>query len=119
MERTRAIMRMSRSALGSRMRWYEFVLRFSGNPTPPARRPSSGKRKARERIPGSQIIPGDVLLSHEVYLEVPSGLKGLTAVFGMGTGVAPSLESPGKPITSFRSSALSFQFRHSELRTEN
>jgi hypothetical protein len=25
---------------------------------------------------------------------VPSGLRGLTAVFGMGTGVTPSLESP-------------------------
>ena len=41
-------------------------------------------------------FPGDVLLSHAVYREVPSGLKGLTAVFGMGTGVAPSLRSPGK-----------------------
>src|SRR5712692_3939129 len=50
----------------------------------------------------AKIIPGDVLLSHEVYLEVPSGLEGLTAVFGMGTGVAPSLESPGKPLTVFR-----------------
>ena len=33
--------------------------------------------------------PGDVLLSHQAALAVPSALEGLTAVFGMGTGVAP------------------------------
>ena len=37
---------------------------------------------------------GDVLLSHALARAVPSGLRGLTAVFGMGTGVTPSLESP-------------------------
>ena len=37
---------------------------------------------------------GDVLLSHTVASAVPSALRGLTAVFGMGTGVTPSLESP-------------------------
>ena len=46
-------------------------------------------------------FPGDVLLSHAVYREVPSGLEGLTAVFGMGTGVAPPLRSPGKLTYSF------------------
>ena len=34
---------------------------------------------------------GDVLLSHTVTHAVPSALKGLTSVFGMGTGVSPSL----------------------------
>ena len=48
------------------------------------------------REPVKIEFPGDVLLSHAVYREVPSGLKGLTAVFGMGTGVAPSLKPPGK-----------------------
>ena len=33
--------------------------------------------------------PGNVLLSHQVALTVPSAQEGLTAVFGMGTGVAP------------------------------
>ena len=42
-------------------------------------------------------IPGNVLLSHKVSLAVPSALEGLTSVFGMGTGVAPPLQSPGKP----------------------
>ena len=36
--------------------------------------------------------PGDDLLSHGV---VSSARQGLTSVFGMRTGVAPALESPG------------------------
>jgi hypothetical protein len=35
--------------------------------------------------------PGGDLLSHTVTRAVPSALKGLTSVFGKGTGVAPSL----------------------------
>jgi hypothetical protein len=37
---------------------------------------------------------GDVLLSHTLTHAVPSGLRGLTSVFGMGTGGSPSLRSP-------------------------
>ena len=33
---------------------------------------------------------GDGLLSHHLAVAVPSALQGLTAVFGMGTGVAPA-----------------------------
>jgi hypothetical protein len=36
------------------------------------------------------IIPGGDLLSHTVTHAVPSALRGLTSVFGMGTGVTPS-----------------------------
>ena len=32
----------------------------------------------------------DGLLSHHLAVAVPSALQGLTAVFGMGTGVAPA-----------------------------
>ena len=39
---------------------------------------------------------GDGLLSHALAGIVPSALTGLTAVFGMGTGVAPSRWSPAK-----------------------
>ena len=42
----------------------------------------------------SQKKSGDVLLSQEDSLQVPSALVGLTSVFGMGTGVAPPLWSP-------------------------
>ena len=34
-------------------------------------------------------MPGTDLLSHTLTGAVPSALEGLTAVFGMGTGVAP------------------------------
>jgi hypothetical protein len=37
---------------------------------------------------------GNVLFSHGFAPTVSSGLKSLTAVFGMGTGVSPSLKSP-------------------------
>ena len=37
---------------------------------------------------------GGVLLSHAVTHAVPSALKSLTAVFGMGTGVSSSLLPP-------------------------
>ena len=32
----------------------------------------------------------DGLLSHDLSIVVPSALRGLTTVFGMGTGVAPA-----------------------------
>ena len=35
-------------------------------------------------------IPGGDLLSHTATRAVPSALRGLTSVFGMGTGVTPS-----------------------------
>ena len=39
--------------------------------------------------------PGTDLLSRDLAVRVPSAWMGLTAVFGMGTGVAPSREAPG------------------------
>ena len=48
--------------------------------------------------PGFQEIFGDVLLSHTVSRAVPSALKSLTSVFGMGTGVTSSLSPPKKPV---------------------
>ncbi len=41
-------------------------------------------------------FPGDHLLSHTAARAVPSALKSLTSVFGMETGVASSLSTPGK-----------------------
>ena len=35
-------------------------------------------------------MAGDGLLSHDLAVVVPSALRGLTTVFGMGTGVAPA-----------------------------
>ena len=39
--------------------------------------------------------PGDGLFSRKAALSVSSALESLTSVFGMGTGVASPLESPG------------------------
>jgi hypothetical protein len=56
-------------------------------------------RKASRSKPEALYVerknPGNVLLSHQVALTVPSALEGLTAVFGMGTGVTPPPWSPG------------------------
>src|SRR6187200_981998 len=51
----------------------------------PTRRGSPRKRKN----------PGDDLFSRKAALSVSSALESLTSVFGMGTGVASPLESPG------------------------
>ena len=57
-------------------------------------------RKREERTAGKpgQCVPrsksGDVLLSQGISPQVPSALRGLTSVFGMGTGVTLSLWSP-------------------------
>ena len=42
----------------------------------------------------SDYVPGNVLLSQDPAVQVPSALKSLTSVFGMGTGVTSSPSSP-------------------------
>ncbi len=48
-------------------------------------------KKAPRGARNKREIPGNDLLSHPVARAVPSALVGLTAVFGMGTGVSPPL----------------------------
>ncbi len=48
------------------------------------------KKSPSEKQRGFKRIPGGVLLSHTVTRAVPSALKSLTSVFGMGTGVSSS-----------------------------
>ena len=56
---------------------------------------SATKEKPRSKEEwGLNDNPGDVLLSRAVSSSVPSALGGLTAVFGMGTGVTPPASSP-------------------------
>ena len=52
------------------------------------------KRKDPAAKAGSQFGSGNVLLFRAVTSQVPSALKGLTSVFGMGTGGSLSLLSP-------------------------
>ena len=54
----------------------------------------NGKKKARLFAGFAIYNLGNVLLSHTVTHAVPSALKDLTSVFGMGTGVSPSPWSP-------------------------
>ena len=52
---------------------------------------------------GDAKNPGDDLFSRKAALSVSSALESLTSVFGMGTGVASPLESPGSSASgSFR-----------------
>ena len=69
------------------------IERASGRWTWP---PSYGAIAAAQRTrPGQRKNPGDGLFSREATLSVSSALESLTSVFGMGTGVASPLESPG------------------------
>ena len=52
------------------------------------------KHKGPTLSVGPCDIPGNFLRSHTLARAVPSGLRGLTSVFGMGTGGSPSLRSP-------------------------
>ena len=49
--------------------------------------------------------PGDDLFSRKAALSVSSALESLTSVFGMGTGMASPLESPGFVASGRRSAA--------------
>ena len=57
--------------------------------------PATRKNDESPRLAGALFEEsGGVLLSQGVYPQVPSALAGLTAVFGMGTGVTPPLWPP-------------------------
>src|SRR3546814_12105491 len=53
-------------------------------------------RKGHPREGGAftEVLSGDVLLSHSLPVAVPSALRGLTSGFGMGPGVSLSLWPP-------------------------
>ncbi len=55
------------------------------------------------------IYAGDDLRSHTLSRAVPSALRGLTSVFGMGTGGSPAVRSPTS-IAAFGYQLLAFSF---------
>src|SRR5690606_17107174 len=57
-------------------------------------RSDAGTRKTESG--GEKIEAGGDVLSHPVARAVPSALRGLTTVFGMGTGVAPAPWPPAR-----------------------
>ena len=69
----------------------------AGRYSRPRSSPHPGERNVRPSMSSGavgEILPGDDLLSHALARAVPLALGGLTAVFGMGTGVSPPLQSP-------------------------
>jgi hypothetical protein len=64
------------------------------------------KKKEPAIAGGLQINPGDFLLSHRVAPAVPSALRGLTSLFGMGRGETLSLWSPETSGRAFRPRTL-------------
>ena len=58
--------------------------------------PKTTKKEKPEDLSSKLLYldSGNVLLSRAVSSQVPSALKGLTSVFGMGTGGTPSPSSP-------------------------
>ena len=55
-----------------------------------------GEKRVRAAHGGGpyEVMSGDVLLSHDLPVAVPSALKGLTSGFGMEPGISPSLWPP-------------------------
>ena len=52
------------------------------------------------------IYVGDDLLSHALSRTVQSALRGLTSVFGMGTGISHAVKSPALVTWPFKGSRL-------------
>ena len=54
-----------------------------------------GKKETAPRCSREAVIyVGDDLLSHTLSRAVQSARRGLTSVFGMGTGISPAVRSP-------------------------
>src|SRR2546423_4586336 len=70
-----------------------------------ARKPRKARRAALVDGPSHTQIGGD-LLSQALAGQVPSALRGLTALFGMGRGVSPSLWPPKACETGWRPPGL-------------
>jgi hypothetical protein len=69
------------------------------------------KKAPLETERGSQYNPGGVLLSHPCKGAVPSAQWGLTAVFGMGTGISPTPSQPGNLSLSTRAVTINCDTR--------
>ena len=84
-----------------------------------ARAPPNRRMRPRKK----RKNPGDGLFSRKATLSVSSALESLTSVFGMGTGVASPLESPGsyasgRGVSSRSEFTLRVRFANSVFRQE-
>ena len=67
------------------------------------------KLKGQEKSWPFNLTPGNDLLSHRVTPAVSSAREGLTAVFGMGTGVSPPPWSPENRLTPVSSQQFKYE----------
>ncbi len=79
------------------------VTSIKGSDTLPVGRGTSPRTK-RPTVNeyGRSSVLGDVLLSQDPAVQVPSALKGLTVVFGMGTRGSPSPSSPNVNVCTLK-----------------
>ena len=82
----------------------------------------ANQTKARQTILFNGLVfnnPGGFLLSHTVARAVPSAPRGLTSVFGMGTGVTLSTQPPEKRFDfGLRISNCETQLQKSDFKKE-
>src|SRR6201996_2427826 len=79
-------------------------------------------QKARSEERAFDSNSGDCLISHTLSRAVPSARRGLTSVFGMGTGVTLAVNSPaslGAALGGRFSAAISLHTRAVSPRNEN
>ena len=69
--------------------------------------PAGKRKRPRSFLNVAFIYAGNDLLSHTLSRAVPSAQRGLTSVFGMGTGGTPAVRSPTS--RSRQLSAVSYQ----------
>src|SRR5258708_25106641 len=80
-----------------------------------ATRAAMNRNTKKPRLsPGLHFNLGNFLLSHTLARAVPSGLGGLTSVFGMGTGGSLSLQSPKTCEEEFRSQKTGVRIRRAK-----
>ena len=70
-------------------------------------RPCNKRKRPRCFRNVAFIYAGNDLLSHTLSRAVQSALRGLTSVFGMGTGGSPAVRSPTSGAVSYQPSAIS------------
>src|SRR4029077_11114474 len=68
---------------------------------------STKRKRPRSFLSVAFINAGNDLLSHTLSRAVQSALRGLTSLFGMGTGGSPPVKSPTKWAVSYQPAALS------------
>jgi hypothetical protein len=69
------------------------------------------KKRPKSILPLGLLLPGDVLLSQGENPQLPSALRSLTSVFGMGTGVTFSLSPPDYLIFEVIPSKLDYEVK--------